>query len=223
MYPTLAAEAEASQEPARKLTRVPTHAPTAAPAVGLVDETSSSVADERLPGHRARAPRDLRALRDRAGDGQQPRRVGHDGADLVEVEQHRAVLVLRAVPLQRRVRDAALPLRDRRRIGRHPAADDPQRPRPHRLGGAQPAAARQRAAEHRPRSGRRRRRIAPRCIRRWSARCSSTSASSARSRSTTPRSRSTPTIIAGCSIASPSRPRRSSTTRWCSSRRRKIR
>ena len=41
MYPTLAAEAEASQEPARKLTRVPTHAPTAAPAVGLVDETSS--------------------------------------------------------------------------------------------------------------------------------------------------------------------------------------
>src|SRR3954467_2656232 len=37
MYSTLAAEAEASQEPARKLTRVPTHAPTAAPAVGLVD------------------------------------------------------------------------------------------------------------------------------------------------------------------------------------------
>jgi diguanylate cyclase (GGDEF)-like protein len=43
MYPALAAEAEASQEPARKLTRVPTHAPTAAPSVGLVDETSSSV------------------------------------------------------------------------------------------------------------------------------------------------------------------------------------
>jgi diguanylate cyclase (GGDEF)-like protein/putative nucleotidyltransferase with HDIG domain len=40
MYPALAAEAEASQEPARKLTRVPTHAPTAAPAVGLVDESS---------------------------------------------------------------------------------------------------------------------------------------------------------------------------------------
>jgi len=39
MYPALAAEAEASQEPARKLTRVPTHAPTAAPAVGLVDES----------------------------------------------------------------------------------------------------------------------------------------------------------------------------------------
>ena len=36
MYSTLAAEAEASQEPARKLTRVAAHAPTAAPAVGLV-------------------------------------------------------------------------------------------------------------------------------------------------------------------------------------------
>jgi diguanylate cyclase (GGDEF)-like protein len=40
VYPTLAAEANASAEPARKLTRVPTHAPTAAPAVGLVDQSS---------------------------------------------------------------------------------------------------------------------------------------------------------------------------------------
>jgi diguanylate cyclase (GGDEF)-like protein/putative nucleotidyltransferase with HDIG domain len=40
MYPTLAAEADASAEPARKLTRVPTHAPTAAPAVGFVDDSS---------------------------------------------------------------------------------------------------------------------------------------------------------------------------------------
>ena len=40
MYPTLAAEAEAGQEPLRKLTRVPTDAPTAAPAVGLVHESS---------------------------------------------------------------------------------------------------------------------------------------------------------------------------------------
>jgi diguanylate cyclase (GGDEF)-like protein/putative nucleotidyltransferase with HDIG domain len=39
MYPELAAEAESSQEPARKLTRVPTHAPSARPAVGLVGET----------------------------------------------------------------------------------------------------------------------------------------------------------------------------------------
>jgi diguanylate cyclase (GGDEF)-like protein/putative nucleotidyltransferase with HDIG domain len=37
MYPKLAAEAEASQEPARKLTRVATQAPAAQPAVGLVD------------------------------------------------------------------------------------------------------------------------------------------------------------------------------------------
>jgi diguanylate cyclase (GGDEF)-like protein/putative nucleotidyltransferase with HDIG domain len=42
MYPTLAAEADASQEPSRKLTRVPMDAPTAAPAVGLVDESSST-------------------------------------------------------------------------------------------------------------------------------------------------------------------------------------
>jgi len=39
MYPALAAEADASQEPARKLTRVPSHAPAAAPAVGLVSES----------------------------------------------------------------------------------------------------------------------------------------------------------------------------------------
>jgi diguanylate cyclase (GGDEF)-like protein/putative nucleotidyltransferase with HDIG domain len=39
MYPTLAAEAEATQEPSRKLTRVPAHAPAAQPAVGLVADT----------------------------------------------------------------------------------------------------------------------------------------------------------------------------------------
>ena len=58
------------------------------------------------------------------------------------------------------------------------------RRRADRLGGAQPPAARQRAAERRPR-GRRpddRRRT---CSRRWSARCSSTSGSSARCRSIT--------------------------------------
>src|SRR5204863_344963 len=36
MYPALQAEAESSQEPARRLTRVPTQAPAAQPAVGLV-------------------------------------------------------------------------------------------------------------------------------------------------------------------------------------------
>ena len=54
---------------------------------------------QRLSGHRTRAPRDLRAVRNRAGDGQQSRRRRHDGADFVEAEQHRAVLVLRAVSL----------------------------------------------------------------------------------------------------------------------------
>ncbi|HZR25254.1 MAG TPA: HD domain-containing phosphohydrolase [Vicinamibacterales bacterium] len=39
MYPALSAEAEASAEPARKLTRVPSHAPSARPAVGLVNES----------------------------------------------------------------------------------------------------------------------------------------------------------------------------------------
>jgi diguanylate cyclase (GGDEF)-like protein/putative nucleotidyltransferase with HDIG domain len=41
MYPALAAEADASQEPARKLTRVPSHAPAAEPAVGLVTDASA--------------------------------------------------------------------------------------------------------------------------------------------------------------------------------------
>src|SRR5258706_13937190 len=39
MYPALAAESDASSDPARKLTRVPSHAPAAAPAVGLVSES----------------------------------------------------------------------------------------------------------------------------------------------------------------------------------------
>ncbi len=40
MYPALSAEADAAQEPARKLTRVATHAPAAQPAVGLVDSAA---------------------------------------------------------------------------------------------------------------------------------------------------------------------------------------
>jgi diguanylate cyclase (GGDEF)-like protein/putative nucleotidyltransferase with HDIG domain len=39
MYPALAAEADSSQEPARKLTRVAPHAPAVQPAVGLVNES----------------------------------------------------------------------------------------------------------------------------------------------------------------------------------------
>ncbi len=40
MYPVLAAEADASQTPSRKLTRVAAHAPAAQPAVGLVTESA---------------------------------------------------------------------------------------------------------------------------------------------------------------------------------------
>ena len=53
---------------------------------------------QRVREHRARAPRDLRALRNRAVDGHQPRRVRHDGADLVEADEDRPVVGLRAVP-----------------------------------------------------------------------------------------------------------------------------
>jgi len=41
MYPMLAAEAEASQQPSRQLTRVPEYAPAARPAVGLVAESAA--------------------------------------------------------------------------------------------------------------------------------------------------------------------------------------
>ena len=104
----------------------------------------------------------------------------------------------------------------------HPAGRGPQRRGADRLGRAQPAAARQRAAERRLRGGRADRHD-HRCSRRWSARCCSTSSSSARCRSTTSSRRSTATTTAGCSTACRSRRPRSSTTRCCSSRRRKTR
>jgi len=62
MYPALAAEAEASQEPARKLTRVPTHAPTAAPAVGLVDESGLTATRTNVFQDIALAHREIYAL-----------------------------------------------------------------------------------------------------------------------------------------------------------------
>jgi diguanylate cyclase (GGDEF)-like protein/putative nucleotidyltransferase with HDIG domain len=54
MYPALAAEAEATQEPARKLTRVPAHAPAAKPSVGLVHESAArpNVFDDIALAHR---------------------------------------------------------------------------------------------------------------------------------------------------------------------------
>jgi diguanylate cyclase (GGDEF)-like protein len=62
MYPTLAAEAEASQEPSRKLTRVPTNAPTAAPAVGLVDAPTASPSRSNVFQDIALAHREIYAL-----------------------------------------------------------------------------------------------------------------------------------------------------------------
>jgi diguanylate cyclase (GGDEF)-like protein len=54
MYPALVSEADASQEPARKLTRVAPHAPTVQPAVGLVNESPArtSVFEDIALAHR---------------------------------------------------------------------------------------------------------------------------------------------------------------------------
>ena len=54
MYPALMTEADASQEPARKLTRVAPHAPTLQPAVGLVHESPArtSVFEDIALAHR---------------------------------------------------------------------------------------------------------------------------------------------------------------------------
>jgi diguanylate cyclase (GGDEF)-like protein/putative nucleotidyltransferase with HDIG domain len=54
MYAVLHAEAEATQEPARQLTRVPAHAPAAQPAVGLVSESParSNVFEDIALAHR---------------------------------------------------------------------------------------------------------------------------------------------------------------------------
>ena len=111
--------------------------------------------------HRARAPRDLRALPDCADDGHEPRRGGHDGGDLVEAHRAGAVFGVRALPAYRVDRHAAVPLRDRRRRRDARAALGPQRAGPDRMGRAQSPAAGQRAAgarisKPRDRIGRRR-------------------------------------------------------------------
>ena len=70
----------------------PPHADTEAPTLGRPATGSLRAGEEeRLRGHRARAPRNLRALRDRPGDGHEPRRRGHDGAHHRQVEQPRTV------------------------------------------------------------------------------------------------------------------------------------
>ena len=103
-------------------------------------------------------------------------------------------------------RHAALPVRHRRRGRRHRRHVDSRRPGPHRLGGAQPAAAGERAAQRRIRS-RRPRPPTRASTRRWSRRWCSTIASSAPSRSITTTPTSTPTITAGCWTVCPNRPR----------------
>ena len=82
-------------------------------------------------------------------------------------------------------RDAALPVCDRHRRRRSSSRSPCTAARAHRLGRAQPPRARQRAAERRPRSGRACRSCTRTCSRRSSARCCSTSGSSARCRSIT--------------------------------------
>ena len=104
--------------------------------------------------HRARPSRNLRALRNRPDHGHQPRRLGHDGADLVEAVEPRAVLVVRAVPLRRGGRNPHLPLRHGHRGRRHRDDDGARRAGPGRLGRPQPPSARQRAAERRVRGRR---------------------------------------------------------------------
>jgi len=134
--PALAAEADRlEQAPARRLTLERTR-------------------QHGVRRHRAGAQGNLRALRDRAVDGHEPRRGRHDGAHQFEAEQPRAVRRLRPLPLRRRAGRAALQVRDRRRFRTHRHHDDQERPRADRLGHAQPPAARQRASERRLRGRR---------------------------------------------------------------------
>jgi hypothetical protein len=147
IYPTLA-ELDASAEPARKLTRVPTHAPTAAPAVGLVQ---SSPARTNVFRDIAGAPRNLCAYEIAQAMGS-----SLGVADTMALISSKLANMSFCCALFL-YNDEAETLRCRFATGveaENPAVDDPQRRRPHRLGRAQPAAARQRAAGHRPRSRR---------------------------------------------------------------------
>ena len=176
----------------------------------------------RLRRHRARAPRNLRALRNRADDGHEPWRRRHDGADLVEAVEPGAVLGVRAVPVRRGSRHAALPVCDRRRGRRDRHHDGARRPGPGRLGRAQPPAARQRAPERGVR-GRRPRQVDDAAVGARRAAGLQRSLHRHAGGLLDAGRTSTPTITAACSIASANRPPPSSTTRSCSSRRRKIR
>ncbi len=111
--PLLAAEADRLEHaPARRLTLEPT-SELRPPRRGLRERNRQG--QHGVRGHRARAPGNLRALRDRPVDGHEPGRRRHDGAHQLEAEQPRAVFRVRAVPLRRGAGHAALPLRHRRR------------------------------------------------------------------------------------------------------------
>ena len=64
--------------------------------------------------HRAGAPRNLRAVRDRAIDGYEPRRGRHDGADLGQAHEDYSVVGLLALPAAVARRHAQVPLCRRR-------------------------------------------------------------------------------------------------------------
>src|SRR5262245_12337602 len=153
MYPALAAEAEASQEPARKLTRVPTHAPTAAPAFGLVDESSGVTGTARSNVFQdiAHAHREIYALYEIAQAMGSSLGVSDTMALISSKLSNIVPFSCCALFLYNEENET---VRYRRGIRRDPAADDPQRARPDRLGRAKPAAAGQRAAQHGPRSRR---------------------------------------------------------------------
>ena len=195
---------------------------TAQPAVGLVNESPArtSVFEDIALAHR-----EIYALYEIAQAMGSSLGVADTMALIsVEAEQHRPVLVLRAVSSTARNRRS---LRCRFATGVESDIVQQltiqQRPWPDRLGGAEPPAARERAGRA-PTSRRPAMLDADdaavgaglpaglqRALHRHDCRLSHS------------RRRSTPTIIAACSTGSPSRPPPSSTTRWCSSRRRKTR
>ena len=136
--------------PTRRLSLQPTSDWAARPRASSPSGSKGSTVFER---HRAGAPRNLRALRDRADDGHQPRRGGHDGAHHFEAEP----TWCRSQPARcscstSRTTCCAAGLRPARKPSdQHDG--HPGRPRADRLGGPQPAAARQRTAERRLRGG----------------------------------------------------------------------
>ena len=223
MYPTLAAEADASAEPSRKLTRVPTHAPTAAPAVGLVDESSPS-ARTNVFQDIALAHREIYALYEIAqamgsslGVSDTMALISSKLSNIVpfsccalflyneetETLRCRFATGVEAETIQQlTIRNGhgltGWVARNRRPlVNARPSTDLEAAGVPVRSHDAALGAGLPAAVQ--------------RALHRHDL------------RSTTPSRRSTPTIIAGCSTGFPSRPPPSSTTRSCSSRRRKIR